>query len=366
MTRYTLFFLIFWCHISCQMADTTYQSYLDPIALGCELTELDSLELFSENQRTLILHPCDTVIEWEFRNHEPSPGVDSLRSWARGFHVAQGRIEPSASGGLKWVGSPRSPLLETYLQQDFVYKSWEEFTLSQWNWPDTGWQWLPPPLEPSTATSRLSAAMLQRPSWSPATLPQNFPWDSRTLDSMMAHCVAQGFCDRHTYLHHPERRLTQSFTDSLTYVYSAFRDSSWIWVNGCQQTDGFWMRQQVLKPSDCDLSTPGITHLQAQQCAEKWGGHLPSFAQWQCALYASDSLPWPLPQPLPEGKNILGIKGMLDSCHTWLKDSTGSQDRYLVIPARPSPIWYATEKPVAALGQAPLEPACIGVVLTSP
>jgi len=352
------------CLASCSAPTVYNESTIPASVLGCDVVSLDSVVMVQDSQRTVYPFPCQAFPALRTRSDE-APGIWRLEAWAEGWRLVQGVLETRPDGSLFWSHYERSAVLDSFWRQRKREQDFAGYLLGMRQWPDTGWNWLPFPLDSSQARDALLRHFLSRPPESPLELPRDFPWSPERIDSLLSHGVAAGMLSRKAYLAQASRILPQRYTDSLTYLLRPLDSAEWIPLPPCPGVSGVSMRRLPAHADACGfpVNGAGLDHFQATQCAQALGGRIPTYAEWLCALHGPDSLPWPLPAPLPQGIAITAISGLLDDCATWLADSTGeSSQRFLLIPARPEPRWSPDELPLAAQAQAPLPESCVRVV----
>lgn len=352
------------CMAGCSAPTTYNESNIPTSVLGCDVVSLDSVVVVQDSLRTTYPFPCQTFPALHTRS-DAAPGMWHLEAWAEGLRLMQGELQTRPDGSLFWSHYERSAVLDSFWQQRKRDQDFTAYLLGMQQWPDTGWNWLPFPLDSAQAQETFLRQFLSRSPENPLELPMGFPWSPERIDSLLSQAVAAGILSRKAYLAQASRILPQRYTDSLTYSLAPRDSAAWIPLPPCPGVSGVSMRRLPAHADACGFPAngAGLDHLQATQCAQALGGRIPTYAEWLCALQGPDSLPWPLPAPLPQGIAITGISGLLDDCATWLADSTGeSSQRFLLIPARPEPRWSPDEPPLAAYAQAPLPQTCVRVV----
>ena len=79
--------------LSCGEPDTSYEAEIPIYALGCDLAQLDSLQLTQEGSTRLEPNPCEESLRLHSQSANPSPDLH-LRSWARGSSASSRAIAP--------------------------------------------------------------------------------------------------------------------------------------------------------------------------------------------------------------------------------------------------------------------------------
>lgn len=361
MRIFSLAFIYLLC--SCNEVPTQWSNHLQAATLGCEVTWIDSLLLCGVTGCTQIAEPCRTPPILSSRTHH-QPTVDSLATWSAGFRLVAGSIEQNDDGSLQIKKLQRDTLLAKYFRNRDSNETWEHFVIRNSPWPFSNWNQVPYPLDSNSATLLLLDALLES-RFADSLLPVHFPWSHAHIDTLLAHRSAQENRSRARYLLHRDRKLPQRYTDSLYYTYS-HTDSLWQTPRACQGLPNFAIQSHPILAKDCIAGSDSLHHDQAQQCATRLGGHLATYAQWRCSLYGGDSLPWPLPSPMPANRSPAGVFDLLGKCRIWLADSTGPESqRFLAIIADDSS-WSTHHAPTALDKNFSLKNACLFVVVPQP
>lgn len=358
-----LIFVLTALFCSCNEVPTRWNNRLQASTLGCDIAWVDSLLLCGSSGCTPIAEPCRAPPTLTSQTDQ-EPTVDSLATWSAGFRLVAGTIGQNDDGSLQAKSLRRDTLLAYYLRNRKSNEPWPYFVLRNSPWPFDNWRQVPFPLDSTSATALLLDAMLAT-RFTDTLLPARFPWNSAHIDTLLAHRCAQTSRNRALYLPHSDRKLPKRFLDSLYYTYT-HTDSMWQTPSGCPGLAPYAIRSHPTMASECVASSDSLDQEQARQCAIRQGGTLATYAQWRCALYAGDSLPWPLPRPLPANRSPAGVFGLLGKCRVWLADSTGPGSRRFLAILSDDSSWSNSHAPVALDQSFPLKNACLFVVHPPP
>jgi len=167
------------------------------------------------------------------------------------------------------------------------------------NW----WIHKPTSLDSTVIASLFAQAFLEAstPTLSLEFLQSQFiiPWNSQELQALAKQALLTGKVSREQYLAWPARMYSHLWIDSILAKLPALDSNGFRRIGSCPASTQyaasipFRISNRLYAPSICGVSLSGLTQAEANTCALRNGGRLPSLQELRCERnFWNDSIPF--------------------------------------------------------------------------